>query len=154
MEPEFDLVDSIQSILADLSEKGFETIDRKVILRNLSAAAGGGFSSESIDNLRKFTADALKKAVEETREAYKRAVDFLATHVGVTSSSVLPYANQLTVLAEVFRLVRYQRLPSFERSRNGSGGRSAICRRYDRGDRRSISEAVTPYMDTAYVPYQ
>jgi hypothetical protein len=57
------------SILADLVDKDFQTIDRKVILRNLSAAAGGGFSSESIDNLRKFNADQLKTAVEETREA-------------------------------------------------------------------------------------
>jgi hypothetical protein len=104
--PQFDLVDSIEGILGDLAEKDFQTIDRKVILRNLSAAVGGGFSSESIDNLRKYNAEQLKAAVEETREAYKRAVDFLATQVGVPESSILPYANQLTVLAEIFRLIK------------------------------------------------
>jgi hypothetical protein len=112
--PEFDLVDSIESILANLAEKEFQTIDRKVILRNLSAAVGGGFSSESIDNLRKYTAEQLRVAVEGVREAYKRAVDFLATQVGVPDSSILPYANQLTVLAEVFRLVKSPTAAQFQ----------------------------------------
>ena len=51
--PEFDLVDSIDDIVGSLEEKHFGGIERKAILRNISAAAGGGFSADSIDNLRK-----------------------------------------------------------------------------------------------------
>jgi hypothetical protein len=69
----------------------------------LSAAAGGGFSVESIDLLRNHKADVLKSAVAATKEAYRRAVDFLVTQIRVESAEVLPYKNQLTVLAEIFR---------------------------------------------------
>jgi hypothetical protein len=49
--------------------------------------------------------DALIKASEATKDAYKRTVDFLATELGVPSDRNIPYANQLVVLAEVFRLL-------------------------------------------------
>jgi hypothetical protein len=101
--PDFDLIDSIEDILAALAAKGFSRIDRKIVLRNLSASAGGGFSSDSIDDLRKHDSDGLKSAVEETRKSYERAVDFLATHIRVASADVVPYSNQLVVLAEIFR---------------------------------------------------
>jgi hypothetical protein len=101
--PEFDLIDSINAILAELVEKGFGAIDKKVVLRNISASAGGGFSAESIDSLRKFSPVELKKAASDTAEAYRRGVDFLATHIKVEGAEVLPYLNQFTVLAEIFR---------------------------------------------------
>jgi hypothetical protein len=105
--PEFDLIDAIDGILAELDAKSVSGVDKKVILRNLSAAAGGGFSTDSIDNLRDLTAEALMEAVDETKESCKRMVDFLATQIRVESAEVIPYSNQLTVLAELFR-----RLPS------------------------------------------
>lgn len=101
--PDFDLVDSIQGIRDDLTEKGFEGIDRKVVLRNLSAASGGGFTSDSIDDLRHREIAQLQRAVEATRTAYKLAVDFLTTHIRAASADAVPYANQITVLAEIFR---------------------------------------------------
>src|SRR5262249_14596594 len=58
--PDFDLIDSINEVLADLEDKGYNTIDKKTILRNLSAATGGGFSVESIDKLREHDATVLK----------------------------------------------------------------------------------------------
>jgi hypothetical protein len=101
--PDFDLIDAIDELLADLEDKNFGKVDKKVVLRNLSAAAGGGFSTDSIDQLRDRSADALKSAVAETSEAYKKMVDFLSTHIRVEGSQVIPYSNQLTVLAELFR---------------------------------------------------
>lgn len=101
--PDFDLIDSIEAILSDLSEKGFGDIDKKVVLRNLSAAAGGGYSSDSIDQLRNYDAATLKASVKDTSDAYKRSVDFLTTHIRVPGASVIPYSNQLTVLTDVFR---------------------------------------------------
>lgn len=101
--PEFDLIDSINTILDDLSAKGFEDIDKKVVLRNISAASGGGYSADSIDQLRNHDASTLKRAVSETGEAYRRMVDFLSTHIRVPGSTVIPYSNQLTVLVDLFR---------------------------------------------------
>ncbi|HEV2863068.1 MAG TPA: DUF262 domain-containing protein [Pyrinomonadaceae bacterium] len=103
--PDFDLIDSIEGLLNDLSDKGFDKVDKKVVLRSLSAAAGGGFSAESIDELRNHSAETLKASIDDTREAYKRMVDFLTTQIGVSSAQIVPYSNQLTVLSEVFRRV-------------------------------------------------
>jgi hypothetical protein len=103
--PDFDLLDQLDEIRDDLVDKGFGTIDRKVILRNVSASSGGGFSTDSIDSLRQRDVDALKSAVEATREAYKRTIDYLVTQIRVPSADVIPYANQITVLAEIFRRI-------------------------------------------------
>ena len=40
----FDLIDAIDEVLEVLNEKEFGGVDRKVVLRVMSAAAGGGFS--------------------------------------------------------------------------------------------------------------
>ena len=101
----FDLFDQIDALLADIASKNFGGLDRKVILRSLSAAAGGGFSEGSIDNLRKLKSEQLINAGTATKDAYKRAVDFLATDLGIPSDRHIPYGNQLVVLAEVFRLL-------------------------------------------------
>ncbi|MBN9493098.1 DUF262 domain-containing protein, partial [bacterium] len=97
--PDFDLVDNIEELLAALADKDFSGIDKKVILRNISATAGGGFSTGSIDDLRKLEAEDLQAAAQETKAAYLRTVDFLATDIRISSARVIPYANQLTVLA-------------------------------------------------------
>jgi hypothetical protein len=103
--PDFDLIDTIDALLSAVSSKDFGTIDKKVVLRDLSAAAGGGFSTDSIDDLRKLQPDALKAAAEDTKQAYLRTVDFLATQMRIPSAQIVPYSNQLTVLAEIFRRV-------------------------------------------------
>ncbi len=103
--PEFDLVDSIDAIREALSDKSFEGIERKAILRNVSAAVGGTFTVESIDDLRKLKPDVLKAGTAETAEGYKSAVDFLSTHIRVPSFAVVPYTNQVVVLAEILRRV-------------------------------------------------
>lgn len=102
---EFDLVESIDGILRELKEKNFDEIERKVVLRSVSASAGGGFSTESIDSLRKITPEKLKEAIASTSEGYKRAADFLVTQIGIPDAKILPYGNQMTVLAEIFRLL-------------------------------------------------
>ncbi len=107
--PDFDLVDAIDSLLVTLQDKEFGGIDRRIVLRNISASAGGGFSAESIDQLRNYAlpekVEALKDAIAKTEEAYKRTVDFLSTEIGINNANVIPYSNQITVLAEIFRRV-------------------------------------------------
>lgn len=103
--PDFDLVDAIDSIREALQEKSFDGIERKAILRNVSAAVGGAFTVESIDDLRKAAVPDLKVAVTATEQGYRRAVDFLSTNIKVPSSSVVPYTNQIVVLAEILRRI-------------------------------------------------
>jgi hypothetical protein len=103
--PDFDLVDSIDAIREVIAAKSFEGIDRKAILRNVSAAVGGAFTVESIDELRKLKPDVLKAGTADTAEGYKRAVDFLSTHIKIPSFAVVPYTNQVVVLAEVLRRI-------------------------------------------------
>jgi hypothetical protein len=103
--PDFDLVDSIDAIREALATKSFEGMERKAILRNVSAAIGGGFTVESIDDLRKSSTAELKVAVNATEQSYRAAVDFLSTHIGVPSFAVVPYSNQVVVLAEILRRI-------------------------------------------------
>ena len=103
---DFDLIDGIESIQSELADKGFADVDRKAVLRNLSAATGGAFSADSIsDHLRNHSPEALKMGVESTKQAYKRTVDFLSTQINIPNADVLPYINQLVVLAEIFRQI-------------------------------------------------
>lgn len=99
----FDLIDAIEDILRAVEEKGFGKVERKAVLRSLSASAGGGFSEGSIDNLRRHDAATLGKAAETTKSAYQIAVDFLSTDLGISADENIPYVNQIVVLAEVFR---------------------------------------------------
>ena len=103
----FDLIDGIDSITSDLEAKDFGGIERKAILRSISAAAGGGFSEASIDGLRKHSAEELETAVSETKEAYSRAVDFMSTELHIPSDVQIPYVNQVVVLSEVFRHLKH-----------------------------------------------
>lgn len=103
--PDFDLIDSIEAVLADLADKGFDAVEKKVVLRGISAAAGGGFSSDSIDQLRNCKSDKLRDAVAATSGSYKRMVDFLSTHIRVPGAEIIPYSNQLAVLGEIFRRI-------------------------------------------------
>ena len=99
------MLDSIEGIITALDEKNFGGIDKKAILRSISAAAGGGFPELSIDLLRKHDAPNLEAAVSDTKSAYMRAADFMSTELHIPSDSQLPYVNQVVVLSEVFRLV-------------------------------------------------
>jgi hypothetical protein len=103
--PDFDLIDAIDEILEGVADKGFDNTDPLVILRNISAAACGGFPSAIITTLRDRTTPELYKAVDEVKEAYKRTVDFLSTQIGIVGTEVVPYANQMTILTEVFRQI-------------------------------------------------
>jgi hypothetical protein len=103
----FDLIDAISGINEELASKNFGGIERKAILRSISAAAGGGFSEASIDLLRKHSPAELEAAVAATKDAYSRAVDFMTTELHIPSDEQVPYVNQVVVLAEVFRLVRH-----------------------------------------------
>ncbi len=102
---EFDLVETIEGILNELDNKNYGGIESKALLRNLSSAAGGGFSVESINSLRNKEVDALKQAAKDSLEASKKAVDYLQTQIKIPNDSLIPYLNQFVVLTEIFRQV-------------------------------------------------
>lgn len=103
---EFDLVEAIEKdILDELAERNFADVDRKAVLRAISAAAGGGFSVDSIDNLRKLSAEELHAASAATTSSFKLAVDFLKYQIGAPNADIIPYANQIVVLAELYRRI-------------------------------------------------
>jgi hypothetical protein len=108
---DFDLNDTAETIRESLQAKGFKNVPETHILRNVSASAGYGINKEDIDNLRECTSDQLKEAADGCISAYKLAVDFLTRELPVTSYAYLPYALQLTLLVEFFRL---QPKPTFE----------------------------------------
>ncbi|WP_219926494.1 hypothetical protein [Glycomyces artemisiae] len=101
--PTFDLVDSIDRLSASLEPKQFDAIDRKTLLRAIASAAGHGFDSASIDDLRHRSKEDLLAAVNAVEAAAKRTSDFLATEIGVPGARALPYVNQFAVLCELFR---------------------------------------------------
>ena len=103
---DFDLVETIDNILAELSIKDYGGIEKKTILRNMSSASGGGFSIENINNLRNKTIEELKNAATETLEASKKTVDYLKAQIKIPNDNIIPYLNQFVVLTELFRQIQ------------------------------------------------
>lgn len=100
--PAFDLRDSIDEILAVLSDKNFGSIDRRTVLRSIAAVADLGFATENIDQLRTKSPEELRGRVTEAEAGARRAVDFLVTHLRVPRSEALPYMNQMAMLVALF----------------------------------------------------
>lgn len=100
--PDFDLLDEIDLIKDILRRKRYGDLDPKVLLRAVAATAGFGYSRADMERLRKLPRTALKEAIEKTKEAARRAVDFLVTDIGTPSSKTLPYDTQFAILVDLF----------------------------------------------------
>ncbi|MGW0070276.1 GmrSD restriction endonuclease domain-containing protein [Streptosporangium sandarakinum] len=100
--PDFDLLDSIDEIRDVLRKKNYGGIDPKVILRAIASTAGFGYSRGDAERIRELPKPKLQEIIEKTKEAAKRAVDFLATEIRSPSSKTLPYDAQFTVLVDAF----------------------------------------------------
>ncbi|MFD8562420.1 GmrSD restriction endonuclease domain-containing protein [Streptosporangium canum] len=100
--PDFDLLDSIDEIKAVLHRKRYGDLDPKVMLRAIAATAGFGYSRGDTEQIRKLPKPKLKEAIERTKEAASRTVDFLVTEIRTPSSRTLPYDTQFAILVDVF----------------------------------------------------
>lgn len=101
----FDLNDTVKRIRRSLARKGFESVSATQILRSVAASSGVGINETDIESLRRRSSEDLKKAAAHCIHAYDLAVDFLTNELPVASYAYLPYAIQLTYLAEFFRLI-------------------------------------------------
>jgi hypothetical protein len=100
----FDLNDTINAVHSALEDKNFEEVPEQHILRNIAASSGFGINKENVDKLRDCTSATLQESARACVIAYQMAVDFLTKELPLTSYDYLPYALQLTLLVEFFRL--------------------------------------------------
>lgn len=101
----FDLNAEIQGIADSCKELGFDGINDNIILRTISASASLGINKDDIQRLRGKSSIELKQASDATRRCLVLALTFLRDRIGIRDFSYVPYAFQLTYLAEFFRLV-------------------------------------------------
>jgi hypothetical protein len=102
----FDLTAEIAKIRNACASIAFDDIGDQVVLRSISAAAQLGVNKDDIQKLRTKNQAELMFASTEAGEGIKSALVFLRSHVGVSDFAYIPYAIQLTYLAEFFRLAR------------------------------------------------
>lgn len=102
---DFDLFDEIDRVRDALKSKHYGKIDRNLLLRAVAAAAGLGFSKADIEGLAHVALGDFRRAIEQTEQAAKLAVDFLWTEIGTPTANDLPYPVQLAVVIEIFRQV-------------------------------------------------
>ncbi len=74
------------------------------VLRAILAALGESMYVQSWEGILKAHGDHLPKVMEAVADAYGRAVAFLAEDIGARSGKVTPYALQLVLLTEFFRI--------------------------------------------------
>lgn len=108
----FDLTATIQRIRSSCLHQGFDDISDPIILRTIAASSDLGINKDDIQKLREKSPDELTQAANEAEKCLVSALIFLRDNVGVSDFSYIPYAFQLTYLAEYFRI---NPTPSMER---------------------------------------
>ena len=103
-EPVFDLSEKIDSLIEQLANRNFGSINRTIVLRTLLAAMGQDVYIKDwgrITDAKRAEKPVLGDVIEPAGVALQQAVDFLHT-LGVQTTRLLPYAMQLVALAAFF----------------------------------------------------
>lgn len=96
----FNLSDSIDAILQDLSTFGFGETERKTVLQSVLFAAGLDFTKPTYEKLvSRDSHETLRPAVEGAHKALISSARFLHDEIGLKSDRLLPYASQLSMLS-------------------------------------------------------
>jgi hypothetical protein len=98
---EFNLRDSIETVLRQLDDKDYGEVEDVSILRSLAVVNNNSARRQVILGLRELDSEDLQLLIERTRAALSRAVDFLVSQVSAVSGDFLPYERQLILLAYV-----------------------------------------------------
>ncbi|MEN4139702.1 GmrSD restriction endonuclease domain-containing protein [Serratia marcescens] len=96
---DFHLIDSIDELVEDLEEKGFGSIDNRLILQVISGMLIGSTKTE---NILRLTGDKVRERWDDVKESMKKVVDFLATEIQCKNIDFLPYHQQLIPLGRMF----------------------------------------------------
>jgi hypothetical protein len=150
---DFDLNDHVKAIVDEMDEKDFGNVGRATILRALSTCASKSAKRETILTLRTLDKAELLAQMERTKEALRRAVDFLATEVSVISDDFLPYERQLVLLAYVMAQAGQLNTETLRRW----FWRTSFSERYRRGGEglfdTDLDVAVKSLVDTSQLPH-
>ena len=101
---QFDLAEEISRIRRECRTAGFGDVPDPIVLRSIAAAADLGINKEDIQRLRALNAESLGGAATRCGQALRMACEFLRARTPVDDFNLLPYALQLTHLAEIFRI--------------------------------------------------
>lgn len=82
---DFDLNESVDTILDALDSKGYGNTDKATVLKSLSAIQIGSIKDKSLRTLRDLDSEAMKQISNKTQEALARVIDVLNTTFRVHS---------------------------------------------------------------------
>lgn len=100
----FDLSVAISEIKKACSDVGFSDVPEGIVLRSVAASAGLGINKADIQKLRELKADKLQQAVGAAKEALVKALSFVRDEFNIRDFGYVPYALQINLLAEFFRI--------------------------------------------------
>lgn len=96
----FNLSDSIDASLQELSEFGFGGTERKTVLQSVLFAAGLNFTRPAYEKLvNRNSHEDLRPATDRARSALASSARFMNEVIGLKSDRLLPYASQLSMLS-------------------------------------------------------
>lgn len=96
---DFHLIDSIDELVEELEEKGFGSIDNKLLLQVISGMLIGSTKTE---NILRLTGDKVRERWDDVKESMRKVIDFLATDIQCKNIDFLPYHQQLIPLGRLF----------------------------------------------------
>lgn len=96
---DFHLLDSTDALLEDLEEKGFGSIDPKLILQIVSGVIIGSTKTE---NVLRLTGERVRDNWQKVEESIKSAIDFLSTEIKCSNIEFLPFHQQLIPLSRFY----------------------------------------------------
>ncbi|UWQ35780.1 DUF262 domain-containing protein [Leisingera aquaemixtae] len=96
----FNLADSIDTTLQELSAFGFGGTERKTVLQSVLFAAGLNFTRPAYEKLvNRNSHQSLRPAADNARAALVSSARFLNEKIGLKSDRLLPYASQFSMLS-------------------------------------------------------
>lgn len=98
----FDFMGAATRLLQEFPS--FTNFGTEPILRALLASLDENIYADDWETVLDTHKSSLPGKMDEVREAFARAIDFLAQSIGALSGRVVPYALQLVLLTEFFRL--------------------------------------------------
>lgn len=98
---DFHLLESIKELLGELEEKNFGEITSNILLQTLSAIIQNDTTTQAILQL---SGEQVRDNWLSFKEALKRTIDFLSTHLKCVHQDFLPYQQQIISICKFFSI--------------------------------------------------